>query len=266
MKTAYGMSMFFGREDVASNWFISDTFVLKNVKFNLQPTLLEDSPVKIIPQVRCHCGEMAMMVLKAALFGDLEVYEELLETHDPKEIKALGRKVSPWDEDKWLRHREEIMLTVVLARARQLQEVRDWLLSTGDTLIVEASPYDKIWGAGIGEDDFRIQFISSWPGKNLLGRAYMTARAILRAELEAAGTITLSLNDRTSVRLTEYGAQVYRKHVEGMMLKPLHLGNKEIQKGQYYDFPLWDLMNIFGASQANHSLCFEDTEVRVTRA
>lgn len=263
------MTMFFGRDDIASNWFIGDeTFVLTNVKFELQPTLLDSNPVKIIPEVRCHCGEMAMMVYKAALFGDLEVFEEILQTYDPKDIKALGRKVSPWDEDKWLYHREEIMLKVVLARARHLPALRAWLLSTGDTLIVEASRYDKIWGAGIGEDDFRIQFISNWPGNNLLGRTYMRARDILRAEETVVAPVMVNMNDNAKVKLTAYGAMVYRDYLADLMLKPFHPGGEEIAPGGVYEFKFWEMMHIFGKSQyiGNSNVCFEDTEVMVTRS
>ena len=276
MKVARGMTMFFGRNDIPSNWYIGEPFVLKNVRFNLP-----NGSVQVIDEVRCHCGEMAMMVLKAALFGDLQVFYELLLTQDPKDIKALGRKVKPWDENTWLRHRKDIMLQVVLARARQVPALRDWLLSTGDTEIVEASPYDIIWGVGLGEDDERIYDRRNWRGPNLLGEAYMMARRILREEIgfhlssdriTVPGIAKVNLNDRATVKLTAYGAAIYRRHVEDLRIQgdlrtqPNYPDGRDIEEGVLYEFALWDLMHIFGATQmtGGPGVCFESNSMLVT--
>ena len=39
------------------------------------------------------CMEQYMMAAKAELFGDSEIQEQILKCSDPKQIKALGRKV-----------------------------------------------------------------------------------------------------------------------------------------------------------------------------
>ena len=39
------------------------------------------------------CMEQYMMAGKAELFGDSEIREQILKCSDPKQIKALGRKV-----------------------------------------------------------------------------------------------------------------------------------------------------------------------------
>jgi hypothetical protein len=46
-------------------------------------------------------AEMWMMVQKARCFGDEEIAKLMLETTDPKEHKALGRKVKGFDEKIW---------------------------------------------------------------------------------------------------------------------------------------------------------------------
>jgi ribA/ribD-fused uncharacterized protein len=54
------------------------------------------------------------------------------------------------------------------------------LLSTGNRLIVEASPKDAIYGIGLDERAARLILQDQWPGRNLLGNALMHAREIIR--------------------------------------------------------------------------------------
>lgn len=43
--------------------------------------------------------------------------------------------------------------------------------------LVEASPYDRIWGIGLKATDEKAQNPASWQGQNLLGFALMDVRA-----------------------------------------------------------------------------------------
>jgi ribA/ribD-fused uncharacterized protein len=45
---------------------------------------------------------------------------------------------------------------------------------------VEASPYDRIWGIGLGAEDPKAKHPSTWQGENLLGFALMDAREAIR--------------------------------------------------------------------------------------
>ena len=55
-------------------------------------------------------------------------------------------------------------------------------METGDREIVEASPYDKIWGIGLGEEDPRALDKSTWLGTNWLGIEIMKVREALRSK------------------------------------------------------------------------------------
>ena len=56
------------------------------------------------------------------------------------------------------------------------------LLGTGDRILVEASPYAKIWGIGLAASDPKCEDPAQWRGLNLLGFALMEVRARLASE------------------------------------------------------------------------------------
>lgn len=143
-----------------------------------------------------------MMYQKAVLFNDLAVGEEILAAEHPRQVKALGRKVSNFDDDVWRAHREDIVRRgTVLKFTRAVSEeglrrgvsddapliaplsLRELLLSTGNREIVEASPLDRIWGVGFGAAKAEANR-GRW-GLNLLGKALMSVREELRKDEES---------------------------------------------------------------------------------
>jgi predicted NAD-dependent protein-ADP-ribosyltransferase YbiA (DUF1768 family) len=67
-----------------------------------------------------------------------------------------------------------------LAKFGQHEDLRAYLLSTGERVLVEASPVDGIWGIGLSATDGRAHDPARWRGLNLLGSALMKVRATLR--------------------------------------------------------------------------------------
>lgn len=63
-----------------------------------------------------------------------------------------------------------------VAKFSQNPDLKEFLLGTGDAVIVEASPYDKIWGIGLKANDERARNPETWRGENLLGFALMDVR------------------------------------------------------------------------------------------
>lgn len=59
--------------------------------------------------------------------------------------------------------------------------LRRYLLGTGERVLVEASPVDRVWGIGLTADDDAATDPERWRGPNLLGFALMEARRTLRA-------------------------------------------------------------------------------------
>jgi ribA/ribD-fused uncharacterized protein len=129
-----------------------------------------------------NCAEQYMMHGKALLFDDADSAAKILAADHPREHKALGRKVKNFDDAKWKRGREAIVLAGNRAKFTQNKELLELLLATQGTALVEASPYDKIWGIGLAATDPRAQDPKQWKGQNLLGKILTT----LRDELVAA--------------------------------------------------------------------------------
>ena len=128
------------------------------------------------------CAEQYMMHGKAVLFGDAEVAAQILAAAHPRQHKALGRKVRGFDDHVWKQERERIVLAGNRAKFTQDAELKALLLATKGTTLVEASPYDRIWGIGLAASDPRAQDPKTWRGQNLLGKLLTQ----LRDELLAA--------------------------------------------------------------------------------
>ncbi|MBU8861312.1 MULTISPECIES: NADAR family protein [unclassified Micromonospora] len=124
-------------------------------------------------------AEHWMMWHKATLFGDHAIAGRVLAAGHPHRAKALGRQVRGFDEATWAARRHEIVVAGSVAKFSQHEPLRRFLLGTGDRVLVEASPTDRIWGIGLTADDPRAADPSRWRGGNLLGFALMEARATL---------------------------------------------------------------------------------------
>ena len=120
------------------------------------------------------------MAGKAELFDDQEIREQILKCSDPKQIKALGRKVRGFDQKVWNKFKYAIVLNSNWCKFSQNRDLREFLLSTGDSVLVEASPYDNIWGIRLSANSLEAQDPMKWRGQNLLGFALMEVRDELR--------------------------------------------------------------------------------------
>ena len=139
--------------------------------------------------VEYNCAEQYMMAEKARMFGDEEKLEEILEAEHPKTQKALGRSVYPFDNDVWQEDSDNgrarcwnIVWSGNMAKFSQNPFLLERLVATKGTTIVEASPYDRIWGVGMREADRRITNRENWQGRNWLGEVLTNVREFLMVD------------------------------------------------------------------------------------
>lgn len=132
--------------------------------------------------VRYATAEHYMMAQKALLFGDQDAYQRMLLATHPNAVKQIGREVRGFEPARWEANRTAIVVAGNLAKFSQSPPLRDYLLTTGERILVEASPVDAVWGTGLAADHPHAAVPGKWPGLNLLGFALMQARAHLQAE------------------------------------------------------------------------------------
>ncbi len=130
----------------------------------------------IVNGVTYHTTEQYMMAQKALLFQDDETYNKIMGATHPQEYKALGRLVKNFDEEIWNKHKEEIVFQGNMAKFSQNEDLKTFLLSTGNQILVEASPYDRVWGVRLAKDNPDILNPNNWRGENLLGKVLMRTR------------------------------------------------------------------------------------------
>ena len=142
-----------------SNWYVSE-FKIDSIKFSSM--------------------EQYMMYKKAIVFNDNKIANEILETTDVSKIKALGRKVSNYDDTYWNGVRQIIIYKGLLEKFSQNKDLKKRLLNTGNDILAECAVQDKIWGIGLSMKDVNRWDMEKWRGENLLGFALMMVREELR--------------------------------------------------------------------------------------
>ena len=123
--------------------------------------------------------EQYMMYCKAVCLGDDTIAALILATDDVAEIKALGRRVSGYDENHWNGVRQIIVYEGLLAKFSQNPELREQLKGTGSAVLAECAVKDQIWGIGLSMQDPNRLERTKWRGENLLGYALMMVRGRL---------------------------------------------------------------------------------------
>ena len=228
------MTFFFGANNPLSNWHPAKFIVKQKVFFS---------------------AEQYMMYCKAKLFKDEVVAERIFARSDagPAEHKRLGRAVRGFDDAVWVKKRVGYVFTGCVAKFSQNEALGDYLLRTGETELVEASPYDRIWGVGLAENDPRIADRSKWRGENLLGQVLMAVRDRLRG-VNADGTIDDAVRRPLVERLGKKESELLERYYDCAL--PGNEGNEE-QIRLDLSNSIVELTTMLGRTAMCHEVDFE---------
>ena len=129
-----------------------------------------------IDSVTYNCAEQYMMAEKARLFGDKESEAAIMRTGHPREQKALGRRVKGFEREAWDAVSRDTVYRANHAKFTQAHDLENVIRNTGEAILVEASPTDKIWGIGIAEGNPLCNDPANWRGTNWLGEVLTKVR------------------------------------------------------------------------------------------
>lgn len=155
MRVVGNVTAYYTKNDFPSHHFLCD-FTVRNVHFTSM--------------------EQMMMYSKAMLFKDKRNARRIMETNLCQAQKMIGRDVTPFVPEEWDEKCENIVYIGNKEKYRQNPTLLKLLLMTGDTILVEATRKDRIWGCGIDEDDDRVADPANWTGQNKHGKIQMRVR------------------------------------------------------------------------------------------
>lgn len=157
-KMSNSVVLFFHEDNPFSNWY---------------PSKFKEGDVEFSSM------EQYIMAMKALLFKDDEMYRKIMKSDKPRMHKRYGRRVKNFDEKVWTENNYNILLRGLTLKFSQNNKLKEHLLNTGNSILAEASPYDKIYGIGLSADNPNAQNPQRWKGQNLMGRALMEVRRSL---------------------------------------------------------------------------------------
>lgn len=139
--------------------------------------------------VKYRSAEHYMMAGKARLFNDDIVLAQMMDEKNshPRKQKALGREVKgraggKWDADDiayWNSKARDVVYEGNWHKFTQNEELQEALFRTAGTILVEASPSDRLWGIGHSElkaNSVECQLECHWRGVNWLGEVLTKLR------------------------------------------------------------------------------------------
>lgn len=125
------------------------------------------------------CNEQYFLSQKCLGFGQRRAAENILNTSDAAQMVKFS-KVCKGTSQNWKHEKAyEVMKKGLEAKFNQDESCKEYLINTGEKLLIEGSKYDKVWGAGVDFNDDKIDD-DELPGQNELGRALMEVRFELK--------------------------------------------------------------------------------------
>jgi ribA/ribD-fused uncharacterized protein len=136
-------------------------------------------------------AEHYMMFLKAQIFDASESLLTRILAADARGAKALGRQAPGFNEHAWSMVARTVVAEGNYAKFTQNPAALRVLLQTEGTTLVEAAPWDRIWGIGLSADDPRAQHRETWLGRNWLGETLTQVRDTLLSAIRVNDSVQL---------------------------------------------------------------------------
>lgn len=129
---------------------------------------------------RYRSAEQHYQSCKAKHFGDLTAYKMIMATWSPKTQSDIASTIDGFNEKGWEKKATAVMERGLRLKFEQDDISRQYLLDTGDAILVFTSKLQPYWGNGMSMNDKGNSDKKLWAGKNMLGELLMKVRADLR--------------------------------------------------------------------------------------
>lgn len=147
------------RQDVEAFWTYKDVFS------NHYPATFTQNGIAY------KSTEHFLFSAKALKVGAFDTAKQVREAEHAAKAKFIGEHI-PWDEamhGPWETFAHNTLWIANNCKYEQNPELREQLLATAPKLLVEASPKDTRWGAGLAKSSPLICYPTLYPGRNLFG-------------------------------------------------------------------------------------------------
>ena len=118
------------------------------------------------------CVEQVVQFVRAKTLNKPLAATRIYLSRDVHYIKQIGRELGT--SELWEKRKFDVMYVCLMSKFEQNQELKSLLLSTGNLVLVEATP-DRLWGCGATLSSNALRR-HEWPGKNKHGEILMTVR------------------------------------------------------------------------------------------
>ena len=140
-------------------------------------------------EVKFNCVEQAFFYVKALYYKEHAIASHILDETYPSQHKKLGESFGRKD---WNDATEPLrtMAAILLQKFKQNKYLTAVLLSTGDSKLAEANPYDRYWGTGASAGAC-IAANNQWKGNNTMGDILMDVRSLMRELVDHNNSVTM---------------------------------------------------------------------------
>ena len=102
--------------------------------------------------------------------------------NNPLDMKKRVKRLKYFNKETWAIESREILKTALNAKFGQNEDLQAALISTGDTMIGEASATDTQFGIGMSIHNPKVLDQAKWMGANIQGKTLMEIRQTLNNE------------------------------------------------------------------------------------
>lgn len=135
-----------------------------------------------VDDIQYNCIKQFMEHSKALMFEDYSIATQIMATSNPLVQKQLGRRVKNFDKAMWNTAAKSIMYIGNRSKFTHSPVLLEALFATGNSLLVEASPYNSVWSIGLTENTARCTPTELW-GTNWLGEVLTLVRDDIRNDV-----------------------------------------------------------------------------------